>query len=27
MTNFTPIPQDELDAMREREEAASKAPW
>ncbi|KKK68109.1 hypothetical protein LCGC14_2947390, partial [marine sediment metagenome] len=27
MSDFEPIPQDELDAMRVQEEAASKAPW
>ena len=27
MTNFTPIPQSELDAMQAREEAATEGPW
>ncbi|KKM26809.1 hypothetical protein LCGC14_1581070 [marine sediment metagenome] len=27
MTDRTPIPQDELDAMRAREEAATEGPW
>lgn len=27
MTNFTPIPQPELDAMQAREEAATEGPW
>lgn len=27
MSNFTPIPQAELDVMRAREEAATEGPW